>query len=148
METVIGPRKELGIRTIFNILGPLTNPAGADAQVFGVYDPELVSIIAEPLTRLEIKRALVVHGSGLDEVAIHGETTVSEVTDDSIEEYTVSPQDVGLETHEIGAIAGGTPKRMQLISAGYSQEQSLVRSVILFSQTLARQYTLLALQKP
>lgn len=109
METVIGPRKELGIRTIFNILGPLTNPAGADAQVLGVYDSELVPIVAKALARLEVNHALVVHGSGLDEIAIHGETTVAEVTDDSIEEYTISPEELGLKTHDIKSVAGGTP---------------------------------------
>ncbi|WP_339106186.1 anthranilate phosphoribosyltransferase [Haloterrigena salinisoli] len=110
MKTVIGPRKELGIRTIFNILGPLTNPAGADAQVLGVYDSELVPIMAKALARLEVDRALVVHGSGLDEIAIHGETTAAEVTDDSIEEYTIRPEKLGLKTHDIKSVEGGTPK--------------------------------------
>lgn len=110
METVIGPRKELGIRTIFNILGPLTNPAGADAQVLGVYDPDLVPIMAEALAKLDVDRALVVHGSGLDEITIHDETIVAEVTDDSVERYAISPENIGLETHGIESVAGGTPK--------------------------------------
>ena len=110
MKAVIGPRKELGMRTVFNILGPLTNPAGADAQVLGVYDPDLVPIIAEALARMEVERALVVHGAGLDEIAIHGETTVAEVTGDRIEEYTIVPEDIGLETADIEAVAGGTPE--------------------------------------
>lgn len=110
METVIGPRKELGIRTIFNILGPLTNPAGANAQVLGVYDPELVPIMAAALARLEVEHALVVHGAGLDEIAIHSDTTVAEVTGDSIEEYTIGPRELGLESHDIESVAGGTPR--------------------------------------
>jgi len=110
MKAVIGPRKELGMRTVFNILGPLTNPAGAEAQVLGVYDPGLVPVLAEALARLDTERALVVHGSGLDEIAIHDETTVAEVTGDSISEYTISPADMGLEQHEIDAIAGGSPE--------------------------------------
>jgi len=109
MEAVIGPRKELGMRTIFNVLGPLTNPAGADAQVLGVYDPELVGRIAEALAYMDLERALVVHGSGLDEIAIHGETTVAELDGGSIEEYTIGPADIGLERAPIGAVAGGTP---------------------------------------
>ena len=110
MKAVIGPRKELGMRTIFNILGPLTNPAGADAQVVGVYDPDLVPVLAEALARLDVERALVVHGDGLDEIAIHGETTVAEVTGDSITEYTLTPADIGLERQDIDAVAGGSPE--------------------------------------
>jgi anthranilate phosphoribosyltransferase len=110
MKAVIGPRKELGMRTIFNILGPLTNPAGADAQVLGVYDPDLVPLIAEALARMDVERAMVVHGDGLDEIAIHGETRVAEVTGSEIEEYTLVPEDIGLETADIEDVAGGTPE--------------------------------------
>ncbi|ELY97213.1 anthranilate phosphoribosyltransferase [Natrialba chahannaoensis JCM 10990] len=110
MKAVIGPRKELGMRTIFNVLGPLTNPAGADAQVIGVYDPELVPILADALARMDVERALVVHGAGTDEIAIHGETTVAEVEGDQVEEFTVEPADLGLSEHAIGDIAGGTPE--------------------------------------
>ena len=109
MKAVIGPRQELGMRTVFNILGPLTNPADADAQVLGVYDPDLVPVMAEALARLDVERALVVHGDGLDEIAIHGDTVVAEVTGDRIEEYTITPEDMGLETHEIEDISGGEP---------------------------------------
>ncbi|MGB9952805.1 anthranilate phosphoribosyltransferase [Haloarcula marismortui] len=109
MKAVIGPRQELGMRTVFNILGPLTNPADADAQVLGVYDPDLVPVMAEALARLDVERALVVHGDGLDEIAVHGETVVAEVTGDRIAEYTISPEDMGLETHDIEAMAGGEP---------------------------------------
>ncbi|WP_277541996.1 anthranilate phosphoribosyltransferase [Haloarcula laminariae] len=110
MKAVIGPRQELGMRTVFNILGPLTNPAGARAQVLGVYDPDLVPVLAEALARLDTERALVVHGSGLDEIAIHDETTVAEVTGDSISEYTITPADLGLEQRDIEAVAGGSPE--------------------------------------
>ncbi|MBX0294840.1 anthranilate phosphoribosyltransferase [Haloarcula nitratireducens] len=110
MKAVIGPRQELGIRTIFNILGPLTNPAGAEAQVLGVYDPDLVPIMAEALARLDVERALVVHGDGLDEIAIHGRTTIAEVDGDSISEYSITPEDIGLETRDIERISGGSPE--------------------------------------
>ncbi|MFB6094213.1 MAG: anthranilate phosphoribosyltransferase [Halanaeroarchaeum sp.] len=109
MKAVIGPRKELGVRTIFNVLGPLTNPAGADAQVIGVYDEGLVPIVARSLAHMDVDHALVVHGSGLDEIAVHDETAVAEVRGTSIEEYAIDPADLGLDRHAIDAIAGGTP---------------------------------------
>ncbi|MEF8813153.1 MAG: anthranilate phosphoribosyltransferase [Halovenus sp.] len=109
MKAVIGPRKELGMRTMFNVLGPLTNPAGADAQVVGVYDPDLVPVVARALARMDVERALVVHGSGMDEIAVHGETVVSEVDGDVIKEYTLTPGNLGLQKHDIADVAGGTP---------------------------------------
>ena len=109
MKAVIGPRKELGIRTIFNVLGPLTNPAGAEAQVVGVYDPELVPVLAQALSQLSVDRALVVHGSGMDEIALHGETVVAEVDGDEITEYTITPGEIGLESAPVEAVAGGSP---------------------------------------
>ncbi|MFD1585403.1 anthranilate phosphoribosyltransferase [Halorientalis brevis] len=110
MKAVIGPRKELGMRTIFNILGPLTNPAGADAQVLGVYDPDLVPLIANALKHMPVEHAMVVHGSGLDEITIHDETTVAEVQGTDVEEYTIEPADLNLERASIEAVAGGTPE--------------------------------------
>jgi anthranilate phosphoribosyltransferase len=109
MKAVIGPRKELGMRTIFNALGPLTNPAGADAQVVGVYDPELVPVCARALAQLDVERALVVHGSGMDEIALHDRTTVAEVDGEDVAEYTIEPADLGLDRYPIEAVAGGTP---------------------------------------
>jgi len=110
MKAVIGPRKELGMRTIFNVLGPLTNPAGADAQVVGVYDPELVPVLARALARMDVERALVVHGSGLDEITIHGETRAAEVRGDGTEEFTITPETFGLPIHGVDAVAGGDPE--------------------------------------
>ncbi|WP_226007752.1 anthranilate phosphoribosyltransferase [Natrinema salinisoli] len=110
MKAVIGPRKELEMRTIFNVLGPLTNPAGADAQVVGVYDPDLVPVLADALSRMDVDRALVVHGAGTDEIAIHGETVVAEVDGDSVEEYTLEPADLGLTERDIEDISGGSPE--------------------------------------
>ena len=109
MKAVIGPRKELGMRTIFNVLGPLTNPAGADAQVVGVYDPDLVPVLARALAQMDVERAMVVHGSGLDEIAVHAETTVAEVEGEETTEYTLTPADLGLERADIEAVAGGDP---------------------------------------
>ncbi|UIO99396.1 anthranilate phosphoribosyltransferase [Halobaculum sp. CBA1158] len=110
MKAVIGPRKELGMRTIFNVLGPLTNPAGADAQVLGVYDDDLVPVIGESLTHMDVERALVVHGDGMDEIALHGPTTVAEVDGDEVTEFTLTPADLGLDSAPVEAIAGGTPE--------------------------------------
>ncbi len=109
MKAVIGPRKELGMRTIFNVLGPLTNPAGADAQVVGVYDPELVPVLANALAQMDVDRALVVHGDGLDEIGVHGESTVAEVDGDTVETYTLTPAELGLDRYDLTAVAGGPP---------------------------------------
>ncbi|WP_380677200.1 anthranilate phosphoribosyltransferase [Salinigranum sp. GCM10025319] len=110
MKAVIGPRRELGIRTIFNVLGPLTNPAGADAQVVGVYDPDLVPVIARALAHMPVEHALVVHGSGMDEICLHGETVVAEVRGEEIEEYTLTPEEMGLDAAPVEAVSGGTPE--------------------------------------
>ena len=109
MKAVIGPRRELGMRTLFNVLGPLTNPAGAEAQVVGVYDPDLVPVLARALARMPVERALVVHGSGMDEIAIHGETVVAEVDGDEVSEYALNPADVGVERAPVADVAGGSP---------------------------------------
>ena len=110
MKAVIGPRQELGVETIFNVLGPLTNPAGADAQVLGVYDPELVDLIGDAVAAMPVEHALVVHGAGLDEITIHDETEVAEVTGDEVERYTVTPEDLGLERAPISDVSGGSPE--------------------------------------
>ncbi|WP_435175582.1 anthranilate phosphoribosyltransferase [Halorussus sp. AFM4] len=109
MKAVIGPRQELGMRTVFNVLGPLTNPAGADAQIVGVYDPDLVPVLARSLAQMDVDRALVVHGSGMDEIGVHGETTAAEVRGSDVEEYTLAPADLGLDRHDVADVAGGTP---------------------------------------
>jgi anthranilate phosphoribosyltransferase len=109
MKAVIGPRKELGMRTIFNVLGPLTNPAGADRQVVGVYDEDLVGLVARSLARMDVERAIVVHGTGLDEITVHDETTVAEVRGEEIDEYDLEPEDIGIDRHGIDEVAGGSP---------------------------------------
>ena len=109
MKAVIGPRKELGMRTLFNVLGPLTNPAGADAQVLGVYDASLVAPIAQAVSHMPVEHALVVHGAGMDEIAIHDETTAAEVDGETVTEFTLSPADLGVDQAPIAAVAGGTP---------------------------------------
>ena len=102
-------RRELGMRTVFNMLGPLTNPAGAEAQVLGVYSSELTEVHAGVLQRLGCSRALVVHGEGgLDELSTIGQTRVTEVRDGKTSTYAVTPEDLGLKRASLEQIAGGT----------------------------------------
>ncbi len=108
MRNVASIRKEMGIRTIFNIVGPLTNPAGASHQVLGVYDKSLTEKIAEVLRQLGIVRAFVVWGEDVcDEVSITGKTQVSELKEGKINTYKVSPEDFGLTKKPFGQITGG-----------------------------------------
>jgi anthranilate phosphoribosyltransferase len=102
-------RKELGVKTLFNILGPLTNPAGAKQQVMGVFHPDLVGIQARVLQRLGSRRVMIVHGvEGLDEIALSGATMIAELKDGDIREYTVSPADFGLRAADPEAIRVAT----------------------------------------
>lgn len=102
-------RKELGIRTLFNILGPLTNPAGAPNQLMGVFHPDLVGIQVRVLQRLGSERALIVHGrEGLDEISISGETLVGELRVGEVREYTVHPSQFGLDTHDLASLRVST----------------------------------------
>ncbi|AKH98214.1 anthranilate phosphoribosyltransferase [Halanaeroarchaeum sulfurireducens] len=133
MKAVIGPRQELGVRTIFNVLGPLTNPAGADAQIVGVYDESLIPIVSRALAHMDVENALVVHGTGLDEITVHDETAVAEVRDDDVEEYTLTPSDMGLERHPIDDVAGGSPaqnaEHLRRIVTG--EEEGAKRDIVL-----------------
>jgi anthranilate phosphoribosyltransferase len=98
-------RRELGVRTIFNALGPLTNPAGADAQVMGVFHPDLVGIQARVLQRLGSRHVMVVHGSdGLDEITLSGDTLVGELKNGEISEYALHPREFGFETCDLEAL--------------------------------------------
>ncbi|MBF7081840.1 anthranilate phosphoribosyltransferase [Desulfallas sp. Bu1-1] len=111
MKHAAGPRRELGFRTVFNILGPLTNPAGARAQVLGVYSAQLVPVLAEVLLRLGAQRAFVVHGAGgLDEVSPAGPALVCEVKDGNIFEYTLDPGEFGFARAGTDQLAGGSPE--------------------------------------
>ncbi|GAA3534518.1 anthranilate phosphoribosyltransferase [Zobellella aerophila] len=109
-------RQALKTRTIFNVLGPLINPARPDFMLLGVYAPALVTPIAETLSAMGLKRGMVVHGSGLDEIAIHGPTQVAEIVDGQIREYQITPEQLGLSRHDIGAIQGGTPEENKEIT--------------------------------
>ena len=108
MKYAIGPRREMGIRTIFNILGPMTNPAGANVQLTGVFAKELTKVLAEVLVRMGMKRTLVVWGEGnMDEMTITGTSHVADGHDGKVETYTVEPEDVGLARATVEQIQGG-----------------------------------------
>ena len=112
MKYAIGPRREIGIRTIFNVLGPLTNPAGANVQLLGVYSPDLCEKLARVLGRLGSLRALVVCGAGnVDELTVTGDTEVAELSDGEVRTYTVCPEDMGLNRSRLVDLKGGdTPE--------------------------------------
>ena len=110
MKHAIGPRREIGIRTVFNILGPLTNPAGATAQLLGVYNVALCETLAMVLRQLGTQRAFVVHGKdGQDEISLTGPTHVAELRDGRVESYTVEPELFALKRVRIADLAGGEP---------------------------------------
>lgn len=111
MKYAIGPRREIGIRTIFNILGPLTNPANANCQVLGVYREELTEVLANVLKNLGTKRAFVVHGlDTLDEITITGKTKISELKDKRVNTFYITPEDFGMKRAHLKDIKGGDSK--------------------------------------
>lgn len=108
MKHAVGPRKEIGIRTVFNILGPMTNPAGAKRQVIGVFSPDLTETMALVLRSLGTERAMVFHGlDGLDEISTIGPTKISELKDGEVTTYTLNPEDVGLNRVSAQDLAAG-----------------------------------------
>ncbi|MCL2441172.1 MAG: anthranilate phosphoribosyltransferase [Treponema sp.] len=110
MKYVAPVRRELGIRTIFNILGPLVNPAGANMELLGVYEPELIEPMAKVLCNLGVKRGMVVYGhDGLDEISLGAPTTVCELRDGFIKSYEITPEQFGFERCKKEALLGGTP---------------------------------------
>jgi anthranilate phosphoribosyltransferase len=125
-------RKELGVKTIFNILGPLTNPAGARQQVMGVFHPDLVGIQARVLQRLGSRRVIIVHGlEGLDEISVSGPTAVGELKGGEIREYTIAPQDFGLPAHDLSAIrAGSVQESKAMLLAALENRDGAARDVV------------------
>lgn len=108
MKHAAGPRRELGVRTVFNLLGPMTNPAGAEAQVIGVPEPGLVELVIEVLRELGRTRAMVVHGRlGVDEISIEGPTRIAELRDGWVRTIEFVPEDAGLAQAPLSAVAGG-----------------------------------------
>ena len=139
MKYVQPARRELKLRTVFNLLGPLTNPANASCQVVGVYSQALVEKLAEALLQLGLKRALVVHGSdGLDEITISGSTQVAEVRDGRVRSYEITPEEFGLRRAPLSALEGGDAQiNAGIIRSLLDGERSPKRDVVLLNAAAA-----------
>jgi len=139
MQHVQPARRELRLRTVFNLLGPLTNPANASAQVVGVYSADLVEKLAEALSELGVRRALVVHGrDGLDEITISGPTKIAEVRDGQVRTYEVTPDEFGLKSAPLNTIAGGdAAQNAAIIRAVLDGERSPRRDVVVLNAAAA-----------
>ena len=135
----VGPvRAEIGFRTVFNLLGPLSNPAGAKRQVMGVYDPRLLEPLAEVLGRLGATRAWTVHGQGLDELTTTGPTEVAEWKDGTVRRFTVTPQDAGLPLASIDDIRGGNAEvNAAALTALLAGERGAYRDIVLLNAAAA-----------
>lgn len=139
MKYVQPARRELRLRTVFNLLGPLTNPARASAQVVGVYSADLVEKLAEALSILGLRRALVVHGTdGLDEITITGPTRIAEVRDAQVRSYEITPEEFGLKRAPIEEIAGGdATANAAIIREILNGKKSAHRDVVLLNAAAA-----------
>ncbi|MDP3030304.1 MAG: anthranilate phosphoribosyltransferase, partial [Deltaproteobacteria bacterium] len=135
MKHAIGPRRETGLRTIFNILGPLTNPAGANVQVLGVYDGNLTNTLATVLKNLGSRAAMVVFGEGgFDELSIVGPTWVSELKGGAVRDYVVQPEDFGLKRAAPAEIAGGdAAKNVQIVRSIFAGEKGACRDMVVLN---------------
>ena len=138
MRHAMPARRRLG-RTAFNLLGPLTNPAGARAQIAGVFSEKVVEKVALVLSELDVERAFVVHGAGgLDEISLAGETTVGDVNRNVVQIYQVTPEDFGLERAPLEAIAGGdAPHNAELIRAVLAGEKGPRRDIVVANASAA-----------
>jgi anthranilate phosphoribosyltransferase len=142
----VAARKQLGKRTVFNLLGPLTNPAGAHSQILGVFSAELLDLVAETLVDLGVHRAFVVHGcGGLDEISLAGETLVAEVRNGSVRRLVLTPEDFGLPSASLEAIAGGTPEENAgMIRGIFRGEGGPRRDVVVMNSAAALVVTCIA----
>lgn len=134
MRHVMTARQELGCRTVFNILGPLANPAGAQAQVLGVYTPDLTQPMAEVLRILGLSRAMVVHGSGLDEITTTGDTSVCELNSGILKTYTLNPGSFGINAASLADLRGGDPQEnARIIREVLAGEHGASRDIVLMN---------------
>ena len=135
MKHAIGPRKEMGVRTIFNVLGPLTNPAGTPNQVLGVYSKELVRPLAEVLNKLGANHVMVVHGNdGMDEISISASTSVAELKNGEITEYTIQPEDFGLQQHSIATIrVNNAEESLEMVTSVLNNDASPARDIVMLN---------------
>lgn len=135
MKHAIGPRKEMGVRTIFNVLGPLTNPAGTPNQILGVYSKELVRPLAEVLHKLGANHVMVVHGDdGMDEISIAAKTSVAELKDGEITEYTIQPEDFGLPQHSLATIrVNDAAESLEMVTSVLNNDDSPARDIVMLN---------------
>lgn len=131
-------RKEIGIRSFFNLIGPLSNPAGADAQLLGIYDSSLTEKIAEVLNILGTKRAMVVHGDGYDEITTTGITQVSEVNDGQVRSYSLDPTSFGFPKADAASLFGGdSSHNARIIRSVLSGEDGPRRDIVILNAAAA-----------
>jgi len=132
-------RKQIGVRTVFNLLGPLTNPAGAQAQVLGVFSEDVIDLVAATLAELGVERAFVVHGAGgLDEISLAGETMVAEVRGGGVRRFTVTPEEFGVARAPLESICGGTAaENAALIQRILKGESGPARDIVVVNAAAA-----------
>jgi len=132
MKHAIGPRREMAVRTVFNVLGPLTNPAAAPNQIIGVFDGELVELMARVLQQLESRHVMVVHGEdGMDEISISAPTRVAELHNGEISSYTLSPADFGMETASVETLrVGSAQQSLEMIRAVLANQAGSARDIV------------------
>jgi len=132
-------RKQIGVRTVFNLLGPLTNPAGAQSQVLGIFSEEVMDPVAATLAELGVERAFVVHGEGgLDEISLAGETMVAEVRGGAVTRFTVTPEDFGVARAPLDAVGGGTAaENADLIRQILEDEPGPARDIVVVNAAAA-----------
>jgi len=132
-------RKQIVARTVFNLLGPLTNPAGAQAQVIGVFSADVIDLVAATLAELGVHRAFVAHGAGgLDEISLSGETLVAEVRDGTIKRYTIAPEDFGIERAALDSIRGGSPvENAAILKSVFAGETGPQRDIVVINAAAA-----------
>jgi anthranilate phosphoribosyltransferase len=139
MKYAVGPRRDIGIRTIFNLLGPLTNPAMASHQLIGIYSGELVGAVAHVLKNLGSARAMVVHGlEGLDELSLCGPTKVAELRDGQVKEYLIEPEQVGFKRCHLNELHGGSAAQSaEVVRAVLAGKPGAARDVVLLNSGAA-----------
>lgn len=139
MKHAVGTRREIGFRTVFNLLGPLTNPAGADRQIIGVYDASLAEKLAYTLRELGLTRCLVVAGDdGLDEISVSAPSQIVELRDGKISSYRVTPQELQVGTYSLQQISGGTPEEnAAVIRSVFSGKEGANRDIVLVNSAAA-----------
>jgi anthranilate phosphoribosyltransferase len=139
MKHAIGPRREMGVRTIFNLLGPLTNPAGAPNQVIGVFSEQWLEPLAQVLSRLGSRHVLVVHGEdGIDEISVGAPTQVAELKDGAVRRYAIAPERFGLKRTDIGSlVVKDAGESLEMLRAVLADTPGPARDIVLLNSGAA-----------